>query len=661
MELGFKPPKGGGFKIDASSVIGGGYLFFDYDKDQYGGVLQLEVSGTISIKAIALITTKMPDGSPGFSLLIIIAVEFSPITLGYGFTLNGVGGLAGFNRGMNADALRDGIKNRTLDSIMFPPNPIANAQKIISDLQTIFPPEKDRFVFAPMVKIGWGAGILLIEIGVIVALPSPIIIAIMGKLHLKLPPLKQGKDAKESKNLVEIHMDVLGIIDFGRSEISIDAVLYDSRLVVFPITGGMAMRLRWGSNPIFIISIGGFNPRFTPPPGFPTLDRLGLQLNYDKESLRVRLLLVSYLAVTPNSLQFGARIDLLAKLAGLAKVAGFIGFDAMIEFHPFYFIVDLYGGVAVEAFSLKFSVDLLLTLSGPTPFLGDGHATVNFLGKHPIAIHFTTGNEDLQPALPPVDALKELTAALGDLRNWSAALPAGSSMLVTFRQLSAKELEDKVLAHPLGELTVRQKVLPFDITLQRFGAAVPTTPGPFTLSGFKLGDITADASPKAVVRDAFARGQFMNMSEDEKVSGPCFENFPSGQTRVGTAEIAIGSAQHAAFAYDVTIIDDKAKQDKRTSKRPEDELKPVALLDVTFMRATQFGAAQQTPMNSLGSAKFTGPAQGITVREPTYLLVGMDDMGMGGTTTFNTYTEAEFARRSGTASEWQVVEAYEVR
>ncbi len=663
LALSFKPPDGLGFAIDANAVVGGGYLRFDNDNGQYGGVLQLEVKGGIAIKAIGLITTKMPDGSPGFSLLIIITVEFSPIQLGYGFTLNGVGGLAGFNRTMNVDALRDGIKNRALDSIMFPPDPIAHAQKIISDLQTVFPPALGRFVFAPMVKLGWGSGILIIEIGLVLELPSPLVLAIMGKLHLKLPPLKQGGDDSESKNVVEIHMDVLGILDFDRSEASVDAILYDSRLVVFPITGGMAMRLRWGSNPVFIISIGGFNPRFTPPPSFPLLDRLGLQLSYDKDSLHARLRLESYLAVTPNTLQFGARIDVYAELVSLATVAGFLGFDALIEFHPFYFIVDLYGGVSVAAFGLTFSVDLLLTLSGPTPFVGNGHATVNFLGKHEVPIHFIIGEEEPVPALPPVDPLDELTNALGDLRNWSAVLPAGSSMLVTLRQLSTAEMKDKVLAHPLGELTVRQKVLPFGIALERFGAAVPTTPGPFEIDRFKLGGtelpkIAPDRLDTLAIRDAFARGQFVNLSEDAKLSSPCFEPFRCGQTRIGTDAITHGTQMSAVFEYDVTIIDDKDAQLKRTSEK--DKISLVSISDVSFMRAAQSGAAKQTPMASMGSAKFAGPVQGIKVHEPEYTIAGMDDMTTRGTHKFSTYTEAEAARRSGAIGEWQVVEVHEV-
>ena len=41
----------------------------------------------LSLKAIGLLNTKFPDGRPGFSLLIIIAAEFTPIQLGFGFTL----------------------------------------------------------------------------------------------------------------------------------------------------------------------------------------------------------------------------------------------------------------------------------------------------------------------------------------------------------------------------------------------------------------------------------------------------------------------------------------------------------------------------------------------------------------------------------------------
>ena len=49
-----------------------------------GGGLELDISGIITVKAIGLITTRMPDGSDGFALLVII--------IGLG---GGIGGAAG--------------------------------------------------------------------------------------------------------------------------------------------------------------------------------------------------------------------------------------------------------------------------------------------------------------------------------------------------------------------------------------------------------------------------------------------------------------------------------------------------------------------------------------------------------------------------------------
>lgn len=658
--FGFKEPKGAGLAIDAGAVVGGGYLYFDTDKQQYAGVLQLEVKGGIAIKAIGLITTKMPDGSPGFSMLIIVTVEFTPIQIGFGFSLNGVGGLAGFNRTMRLDALRDGIKNRTLDSILFPPDPVANAQKIVSDLQTVFPPAPGRFVVAPMVRLGWGGSILIMDIGLAVELPSPLRLALMGKLHLLLPPITDGDEDEPSLALIELHMDVLGTLDLDKNEFTLDAVLYDSRIAFFTISGGMALRLRWGSDPVFALAIGGFNPRYTPPPGFPLVERLTLQLTYNEDGFRAGLRLTSYLAVTSNTLQFGARIDVFAEKVGLATITGYLGFDALIEFNPPKFIVDLYGGVSVEAFGFHFSVDLYLSLSGTKPWIGDGHATVEFLGTHRIPVHFKSGPDAETPSLPLVDPLNLLKTELEDPRNWSAALPASGSMFVTLRQLSADETKGLVLVHPLGELSVRERVVPLGIALERFGTSFPTTPGPFELSSFSIENVTVTPLPEAI-SDAFARGQFVNLSEDQKLSTPAFERFRCGAARIGTDKITSGAKQSAIFEYDVTIIDNKEELKKRTSRQLGSGIDIVPLSDDYLWRGAQFGAASQTPMRSTGSTKFAGNAQGIKVSSPTYTITDMDTLSTQATATFATYTEAEAMRRRDAQGDLQVIEAYELK
>src|SRR5262249_21277956 len=131
------PPTGAGIAVSASTVTGGGFLDHDEAMGRYVGMLNLKFS-EIGLVAIGIITTKLPGG--GFALFINIGVTFSPpITLPYNFNLQGCGGLCAVNRTMDTEALRAGLRNKTLDSILFPEDPILNADKIISDSERVFP------------------------------------------------------------------------------------------------------------------------------------------------------------------------------------------------------------------------------------------------------------------------------------------------------------------------------------------------------------------------------------------------------------------------------------------------------------------------------------------------------------------------------------------
>ena len=173
VDLGFKPPKGVGLLIDAGVVAGGGYLFIDSEHGQYAGALQLMIADFLNVSAIGLIETKLPDGSDGFSLLVIITADFGPgIQLGFGFTLLAVGGLLGLNRAMLFQPIMDGIRTNAIASVMFPQNVIANAPRIISDLQAFFPAQEGTFLVGPMAKLGWGEPTLItLSVGIIVEIP----------------------------------------------------------------------------------------------------------------------------------------------------------------------------------------------------------------------------------------------------------------------------------------------------------------------------------------------------------------------------------------------------------------------------------------------------------------------------------------------------------
>ena len=174
--IGLKPPNGVGISVDAEVVKGGGYLFFDPDNDRYAGALQLTLFDNYVLTAIGLITTRLPDGSSGFSMLLIISLEFKPaIQIGMGFFWNGIGMIVGFNRGIEVETLRAGIKSNTIDHILFPENVIQNISRIISDLRAIFPPKRDQFVIGLMAKITWGpTPLLTIELGLVIEFKNPV-------------------------------------------------------------------------------------------------------------------------------------------------------------------------------------------------------------------------------------------------------------------------------------------------------------------------------------------------------------------------------------------------------------------------------------------------------------------------------------------------------
>ena len=138
------------------------------------------------------------------------------------------------------------------------------------------------------------------DLGIILQLPAPIIIALIGQLSATFP--------KPEAAIVVLHIDILGVLDTGEKRLSISASLRDSRVGPFALTGDMELRLHWGAESDFALSIGGFNPTFKPPPNFPTLRRLALSLGSGSNP---RISLSAYFALTPNSLQVGARAEMV--------------------------------------------------------------------------------------------------------------------------------------------------------------------------------------------------------------------------------------------------------------------------------------------------------------------------------------------------------------
>jgi hypothetical protein len=539
-ELGFKPPEGVGLSIDAGAVRGGGYLFFNFEKEEYAGVLQLKILEMVSVTAIALITTRMPDGSSNFSLLVIICVEFVPgIQLGFGFTLVGLGGLLGLNRTMLLEPLMNGVRTGTINSIMFPQGDIiANAPRIISDLRAIFPPYVGKFLIGPMAKLGWGTPTLIsVSLGVIIEIPGNI--AIIGVLRLAIPT----PDAA----LIIIQVAFAGAIEFDRKRLFFFATLFDSRILYLTLEGGMGLLLAWGDDPSFVFSVGGFHPRFNPPPlPFPSPDRLAITIiNTPAEMVRV----IAYFAVTSNTVQIGAAAEIRFGLEDFG-IEGHLGFDALFQFSPFYFIIEVNISLRLDVFGLDvLSVRVDLSLEGPSPWRARGTGHVSLLFFEISADFDVTWGDRAETTLPPIAVLPLLQAEFDKKENWTASLPAGRKLMVALR--ASTEMPNQLVMHPLGSLRVSQRLLPLALVLDKFGTQKPSDAKRFELlvSGGGLAKI-GDA------REKFAMAQFVKMDDATKLSRPSYESGNGGlELSAAGAQMATSHLARRVVRYEVVLID----------------------------------------------------------------------------------------------------------
>jgi len=540
IDVGFKPPSGVGLSIDSGGLKGGGFLRLDYDKGEYIGALELEYQELFSLKAIGIINTKLPDGKEGFSLLIIITAEFNPVQLGFGFTLNGVGGLLGLNRTTKIDVLREGIKTNTLKSILFPENIIASINRIISDLQQVFPPYEGHFIIGPMAKIGWGSpSIVTLEAGLLLEFPDPKI-AILGVLKAILPD--------EKAPVLKLQVNFLGVFDFENKYISFDASLYNSNLLALTLTGDMALRISWGNPSVFILSVGGFHPDFREiPSDLKAMKRLTIAL---LSGSNPRLTIETYFAVTSNTVQFGAKAELYAAAAGF-NVYGFIGFDVLFQFDPFYFIASIYAGLALRVGStVLFSVSLSGTLAGPEPWDVKGKASFRILFfKISVSFHETWGD---QPAALPEETVNLLNLLIKEIEqdvNWDAQIPSNNHLSVSLKE--AQSTDSSIVIHPFGTMMFTQKLVPLERTIEKFGEKGINGDTTFKIEKVSSNGTTYEIVP---VNGQFAPAQFTELKDTEKLSRKSFEDMPAGMKLPSTTSLKTATAVNKDVEYELSYL-----------------------------------------------------------------------------------------------------------
>ncbi|CAA9334004.1 MAG: hypothetical protein AVDCRST_MAG34-567 [uncultured Nocardioidaceae bacterium] len=528
-------PRGLDVELTAPLPVSGGGAVKHVEGTTYRGILDVDL-GVITVQAMGILELPGPDRPLSFLVLLTAGFPKPGIQLGFGFALEAVGGLLGINRRVDDDRLLRLVTDGNADRVMFPENALARADDILRSLDECFPAQPGQFLVGPMLRLNWGGRIVTVSAAVILELPDPVRVFLLGRVVIAVPdPLLP---------IVRLQASLLGRFNPEVPQVDLLLSLTGSWIAGISVSGDLYLLVRGGSDPFFVLSAGGFHPQYVRPPGVPALRRVAMDLSGGFLGLRAE----AYLALTSNSLQFGAMVHLDATIAECG-VEGYLGLDALFVWEPsIAFSVRVQAGVAVLAFGVRLaSVALSFTLEGP----GAWHA----FGTGSISVLFWDVDLDFDvrwgtpPALtaPPPEILDELGPTLRRRESWATDSSSAGRRSLQLTDDAARAVSSGAVALPDARLRLSQNVIPLDFTINRFHRlAVPDQTWRIERVKLRPQD---DQPHDTTVKTAFVPGEFRAMTQDQQLGSPASRTLTSGVELTPEA-LTIGSSGDCREGYE---------------------------------------------------------------------------------------------------------------
>jgi hypothetical protein len=346
----------GGLSVNFQSgpvTISGGFLRHDTKGiTQYMGSASIVVN-SINISAMGAYATD--NGHP--SLFIFGLLTNPPLGGPPAFFVTGVAAGFGYNRALKLPTIDD-VARFPLTS-GFAPNGVSpfsgndpnDALKVLVE-KNVVPVQIGKYWLAAGVKFTSfqllsSFALLSVQFG------TKLEIGLLGMSTLTIPP--ENPDV-----LAQAQLALIARILPDEGLIAVDGKLTQASYVLSPackLVGGFAFYM-WNSPNEnagdFVVTLGGYHPKFVPPPHYPQVPRLGFNWVVTTE---VSIKGDMYFAVTPSFLMAGGSLQATFQSGNL--MAWFIiGADFIIAWKPFHYTASMYVNFGV---SYTFSVNLLFT------------------------------------------------------------------------------------------------------------------------------------------------------------------------------------------------------------------------------------------------------------------------------------------------------------
>ena len=331
--------------------------------------------------------------------------------------------------------------------------------------EAFFPPQQGTFLIGPMAKLGWG---------------TPTLVSLSLGRHHRDPRQHRASSACCGWRCPT---DEIAVVVLQVSFIGAHRVRQVARLVLRqPLTtaascssridGEMGLLIAFGDDANFVLAVGGFHPRFSPPPlPFPTPRRI---CDRHPQHLGRRGSAPRATSRSPPTRCSSAASPRRSSASARSTSRATSSFDALIRFSPFYFIVDFSSHFAVKVFGVGvWGLRIRLEVEGPTPWHAQGSAGISLLFFDiDVDIDITWG-ERRDTTLPPIAGAAEAgRGALEGARAGGRCRPPGASLLVSLRKLP--DGAERSCCTRSGTLQVSQRFVPLDAKLDRVGAQRPS-------------------------------------------------------------------------------------------------------------------------------------------------------------------------------------------
>lgn len=316
--------------------------------------------------------TKLPTGEAS---LFIYALFDKPLGGPAFFFVTGIAAGFGYNRRVRIPDIAE-VNEFPLVSIALSSKKKELAE-ILADLTSEppwIPPSKGDYWLAIGIKF---TSFKLIEsfLLLIVEMGNRLVFNILGLALLRWP----------DKSLMEtpiVNIELALKITFGPDSdvIAVQAIITPNSYVLdksVKLGGGFAF-FTWISGEHegdFVITLGGYHPKFKKPAHYPNVDRLSLNWKLDKFPLTVRGEL--YFALTPKAVMAGGRWEVAYDI-GFLKAYLIIWADMLIQWAPFQYFIDVGVRIGIQAnikiwfvvIRFKLEIGAELHIWGP-PFAGE--------------------------------------------------------------------------------------------------------------------------------------------------------------------------------------------------------------------------------------------------------------------------------------------------